>query len=145
MYKASTVAAYVVWFYNQHNKTINNIKLHKILYFLQAEFLVGKGTPCFSDEIEAWETGPVVPDVYREYKKFGNSAIPVMFTGPFNITVEDEIMIVNILKTSFKFSTFDLMCLSQNQTPWIRAYNRPGNNRTIYNNSIVEFFKNKEK
>lgn len=54
-------------------------------------------------------------------------------------------MIVNILKTSFKFSTFDLMCLSQNQTPWIRAYNRPGNNRTIYNNSIVEFFKNKEK
>ena len=67
MYNALSVAHYIIDFYNRNNRGISNLKLQKVLYFVQAEFLVGTfdHRPCFSDPIEAWDFGPVVPSVYH--------------------------------------------------------------------------------
>jgi len=59
--------------------SVSNLKLQKILYFIQAEFLVVKGIPCFEEEIIAWGFGPVVLEVYHEYKVYGAAGIPVFF------------------------------------------------------------------
>ncbi len=44
---------------------IRNLKLHKLLFFIQAEHLAWYGIPAFSENIEAWKKGPVVADVWR--------------------------------------------------------------------------------
>lgn len=72
-YDAVNVAACIICYCNDNNLPINNPRLQKILYFTQAEFLIEKGSACFSDDIEVWPTGPVVPDVYRMYYKFGSA------------------------------------------------------------------------
>ena len=32
--------------------------------------------PCFYENIEAWKYGPVVPNVYSEFKMYGSNDIP---------------------------------------------------------------------
>lgn len=71
MYKAEEIAAYIV----KTSKWMNKFKLQSVLYFVQAEFLVVKGTPCFPDPIEAWDFGPVIPSVYRQYAIYGGAMI----------------------------------------------------------------------
>lgn len=47
MYSAIIVAQYIIEHCNSIGKTISNLKLQKILYFVQAEFLVSKGNLVF--------------------------------------------------------------------------------------------------
>ena len=54
MYRALDVAEYVIRKANAIDDPISNLKLQKILYFIQAEFLITKNRPCFREEIEAW-------------------------------------------------------------------------------------------
>lgn len=65
MYSAVIAAQYIILRCNQLGKSISNLKLQKMLYFLQAEFLVSQDRPCFRERIEAWDFGPVVPEVSR--------------------------------------------------------------------------------
>ena len=54
MYNALLVANHIVKYCNSKNHPISNLKLQKLLYFVQAEFLVSKGIPCFREAIEAY-------------------------------------------------------------------------------------------
>lgn len=46
----------------------SNLVLQKLLYFIQAASLHYLQQPAFTDDIEAWQYGPVVPEAYREFK-----------------------------------------------------------------------------
>ncbi|MFM7886138.1 MAG: Panacea domain-containing protein, partial [Pseudanabaena sp.] len=63
---AYDVAAYIVD--KQVSTTGSGIpamKLQKLVYYAQAWSLVWDDKPLFSDRIEAWANGPVVPDLYE--------------------------------------------------------------------------------
>ena len=47
---------------------ITPLKLQKLLYYCQAYSLGLYGEILFSNIIEAWEHGPVVPEIYNKYK-----------------------------------------------------------------------------
>ena len=57
---------------------ISNLQLQKILYYLQVYFIQHEGIPLFEDEIEAWQFGPVIPEVYYEYCGFGGFEIQLL-------------------------------------------------------------------
>lgn len=75
MYKALDLANYIVAKCAKDGYPITHLQLQKILYFLQAYFLVNLNKPAFSDEIEAWKYGPVIRCVYNEYSCYGYSKI----------------------------------------------------------------------
>jgi uncharacterized phage-associated protein len=50
---------------------LTNLSLNKILYFAHAEFLVTHKYPLVNLTFEAWEFGPVMPIIYRQFKKYG--------------------------------------------------------------------------
>ena len=60
--KALDVAKYMVTKCVQDKCPISNLQVQKILYFIQKDFLQN-GSEAFSDDIEAWQFGPVVPEV----------------------------------------------------------------------------------
>ena len=95
MYNVLDVARYIIWYCKKKGFSISNLKLQKILYFVQAEFLVSVGIPCFAEEIEAWDFGPVVPEVYHEFKIFGSADIPksVCMNADEAILKKDKTMI----------------------------------------------------
>ncbi|MGA8142178.1 MAG: type II toxin-antitoxin system antitoxin SocA domain-containing protein, partial [Desulfobaccales bacterium] len=60
----------------ESGELISNLKLQKLVYYAQGFHLVFYDTPLFSERIEAWTYGPVVPDLYHEYKSHGPCSIP---------------------------------------------------------------------
>jgi len=156
MYDVLDVCRYIINYSNEKNSGISNLKLQKILYFIQAQFLVSENEVCFSDAIEAWDFGPVVPRAYREYKQFGAMNIPMIYsyfkTDPKNFWNVEEISfdenvikqhdrnIISYVVNAFaNYSATVLVELTHKQDPWKNAYS-PGNNLTITHDEIKRYF-----
>lgn len=140
MYASNLIADYLIKRSNQLGKAMSNLKLQKILYFIQAEFLVTKGEACFSENIEAWDFGPVVPNVYHKYKIYGSSNIPYIDDNCVQIiTDEDKKLIDGIFDECSKYSASTLVEITHQQSPWKEAY-RPYCSMVISNKSIKEYF-----
>ena len=77
MYRAIEIAKYTVAKCVRDGKPISNLQLQKILYYIQRAYVRTTGDGLFPDKIEAWQFGPVVPDVYYTYAVFGGSSIPL--------------------------------------------------------------------
>src|SRR5271163_1555007 len=54
---------------------LTHLRLQKLLYYAQGWYLGIFGRALFTNRIEAWRHGPVVPDVYKELKKHGGATI----------------------------------------------------------------------
>jgi len=65
---AQDVTDLMLYWANRDGDLISNLKLQKLLYYAQAWHLVNFDVPLFGDSIEAWDFGPVIPNVYRQYK-----------------------------------------------------------------------------
>lgn len=52
-----------------------------------------KDKPLFDEPIETWDYGPVISDVYHEFKKFGNepiTSLPVIASIELDATLKDK-------------------------------------------------------
>ena len=134
----SRVVGFTLTFYKY---PISNLKLQKLLYFIQAYFLVEVGKPCFSDVIEAWDYCPIVPSVYKEYRVYGSSNIPCTDDGSeFRYIKDDDYDSLNrILAEVSKNTESQLTYITRNQLPWINA--RKSVTNRITNKAIADYFK----
>ena len=63
------------------NWSLSNLKLQKLLYIAHM-FALGRSNgnaPLLRDDFEAWDYGPVVPEVYRRAKVFGSKPVGNIF------------------------------------------------------------------
>lgn len=154
-YDVLDVSRYIINYSHKKDYGISNLKLQKVLYFVQAYFLIQTGHPCFKDKIEAWNFGPVVPKAYCEYKQYGCGDIPTTKSfimidkdniwnskrvefDDIIISDDDKSLIDKVVDKFSEYSATDLVELSQHQTPWIDAIS--SQNNEIKNDSIFEYF-----
>jgi uncharacterized phage-associated protein len=71
---------------------VTNLALQKILYLAQMVHLGRTGERLIEGEFEAWDYGPVTPDLYRTVRMFGDKPIQNVFFGAPRIfgTREEE-------------------------------------------------------
>ena len=63
------IASYISQRYeHQYGTRIDEMKLHKLLYFTQRECLVQLGEPMFGAKFKAWKYGPVILEIRQHYK-----------------------------------------------------------------------------
>lgn len=74
-YSSFDIANYIINKFLNDNQEINNIRLQKILYFLQASFLIEDKESLFTEKFEKWTFGATLPTVYNELKKYGSNPI----------------------------------------------------------------------
>ena len=143
-YSVYDVSSYVIKYSNEKLNGISNLKLQKILYFIQAFFLVYREPkqPAFNEKIEAWDFRPVVPVIYHKYKAFGGGDIPTEQYAECNIEEQDKKHIEYVLNGFANYSATDLVQLTQNQAPWKNVYNKYDsyNSNEITKKSIYEYF-----
>lgn len=53
----------------------DQMKLYKLVYYAHAWYLGNGCGELYSEDIKAWPHGPVVPDLYGQFKRFGRGAI----------------------------------------------------------------------
>ena len=140
MYDVLTIASYIVKYSWEKGYSLSNLKLQKLLYFIQAQFLVSKKQACFNQDIEAWEYGPVVPAVYQKYKMYGGASIP--YAGEKTTqTIEssDEKLIDRVIDYCSKYTASYLVAVTHAQNPWKDVY-VPNMSNVISKDSIKKFF-----
>ena len=98
---------------------LSNLKLQKLVYFAQGLYLGMQGTPLFREPIEAWEHGPVVPDLYRAFKYRGHRAIepPQQFSTD-DYSPEAREILDAVLVVYGQFSAWKLRDMTHQEPPW---------------------------
>ncbi len=153
-YKALDIAKYIVQYSNKEKYEISNLRLQKLLYFVQGQFILEKSKFCFEDELEAWKYGPVVPSVYSFYKYYGNFSIEErpeyaidwqtgkiqdVYFDDNKIREEDKSIINTIVKNAQEYSVNQLVNITHQQSPWKVAV-KTGLNSVITKESLKDFF-----
>ncbi len=54
---------------------VSNLHIQKLLYYIQANFLVNNDAACFKEDILNWRYGPTVEEVYSELREFSSDPI----------------------------------------------------------------------
>ena len=156
-YRAIDIAKIIVNDAIDIGHPITNLKLQKLLYYVQAAFLVEYNTPCFDDDIVAWKYGPVVERVYNDFRIYGsniiNNRITQLRTAEFNgerivfktvdidslnIPEKDATLILSIVNKFSTYTAWQMVELTHKETPW--ADTKIGD--TISNDKIRTYFKN---
>lgn len=143
-YTADNVAKYLIYLAsqelvgdNQEREGITNLKLQKVLYFVQAYYLAKLGRPLFSDKIEAWEYGPVVPTVYRKYRSHVSN--PIILEGDkSSLSDEDKKVVQKIWDTFGGYSASRLVDITHAHSPWKEASATP--TKIITNKALREYY-----
>jgi uncharacterized phage-associated protein len=74
-YDARAVANYFLELANAEGLPVTPMAIQKLVYFAHGWMLAVYGRPLISQRIEAWDYGPVIKDLYHEFKRFGDSPI----------------------------------------------------------------------
>jgi uncharacterized phage-associated protein len=121
MANAHEVAKYII-----KSLPVDNLKLQKLLYYSQGVYLVlHNKTPLFLEPIEAWDYGPVVPEVYRSYKSHGFDIIEPEDDAPLPLTIDEIEATDKALACFGEMSGVMLIHQTHWEKPWRDAY-KPG-------------------
>lgn len=162
MYDVLTISRFIINYSNEKKYSISNLRLQKLLYFVQATFLLETNKPCFKEKIIAWDFGPVVIEAYNEFKTSGCLSISTVKTyneddktlnwweniktKTFDdsiIKLEHKTIIKNIIDSLSMYSTQYLTKITHNQQPWKETYT-PNANSEIKTENIKTYFKQQE-
>jgi uncharacterized phage-associated protein len=103
----------------EHGDSLTNLKLQKLLYFMQGFHLDFFGVPFFNEPIEAWTYGPVVPVVFQEFKKFKKRDIsPDSYSDNLVLTADEQQMFDMVYQEYNQFSAVTLMNMTHTEGPW---------------------------
>jgi uncharacterized phage-associated protein len=96
---------------------ITSMKLQKLIYYCQAWHLVRSGAPLFTERIEAWPQGPVVPTVFRDHR--GHYSVDSWPRGNPDALAADETWTLGwVLSKYGSFSAESLSEMTHMELPW---------------------------
>jgi len=107
------------------NASLINLKLQKLLYYIQAWSYGINKKPMFDGEFEAWIHGPVNREIYDRFNstKYLYSEIDLDDCRNKEVVLspEDAEFVDFILENYLKYSGAELERLSHNEIPWIKT------------------------
>ena len=128
------------------DNSIDNLKINKLLYYVQGWSLVRLGHPMFDDEIQAWDYGPVIPTVYHIYKCCGKSPIeePSEAFDEKRLSPKELELLIDVYTQYGRYTGWALKDMTHVKGgPWDQAY-RPKANCRIDLNTMKDYFLGQE-
>lgn len=143
MLSANDVAHHFLIHAREVGELVTHLKLQKLCYFAQAYHLAMTDTPLFDGDLEAWEHGPVSPEIWREYRY---TRTPLSPPPDLLDPVQDaeELEFLGIIGQKFgPYSAVQLRNLSHRTAPWREAWARAGSggDPTITPESMADYFR----
>lgn len=112
--------------------------LQKLVYFAHGWHLALKNQPLIEDEIQAWEFGPVIPNLYRALAQWGAQSVDDTIDAPTEkILPESEEVLEQVFSAYAKYSAATLSALTHKAgTPWQKVF-EPGKRGLVIDNNII--------
>ena len=109
------VAKYISQLYKQlFNEAIDEMKLHKLLYYSQRQCLTEFNKPLFNDNFEAWAYGPVIPIVRNNLQE--------IISNKEKINFEEKDLVKDIVLQYAPIDSFELSEMTHKETSWQNAH-----------------------
>lgn len=108
------------WFYNNNGQVKTdskrgNVVVQKLCYYAQAMSLVVLNRPMFANKISAWKQGPVIANVYYNYRWY----TPILRLFEEKTIDEDEKMILKVINSVYGYKTAsELTQITHRELPW---------------------------
>ena len=125
-------------------RPIEKIRLNKMLYFAQGHALSELGHALFTNQIDAWEHGPVVSVVFNGFEKI-IEATDELGIEDIKINPEDMEIILDVWSRYGGYKARELVDLThQTGTPWADSYIQGKKNVHIPQDLIKRYFSKPE-
>ena len=133
MTKAINIASYIC-----RTIKVDPLKLQKLLYYTQAVTLVRLDKPAFFEEIEAWDYGPVIREVYKKFRH--TNEIIEKIDNKFNTLDPELITCIDIVIDYYgSKSGSALVNETHSESPWKDAYKK-GKNTIISKDVMKKYY-----
>lgn len=78
------------WLAERSGWSLSNLELQKRLYLAHMIHLARTSEPLIQEGFEAWDYGPVVPELYHEAKVYGAQPVGNIFPSRFRISANSD-------------------------------------------------------
>ena len=126
---------------NGQSFSLSNLKLQKLLYFLQMYHYEQHGQLFFKDDVfEAWRYGPVIPKVYNEFKSFGANDIFLIQTPDLSTLSEQQRESIRNIWHFLRNKTASQLVTASHKEggPWHIVYNDKKTPLKKIDNKLIE-------
>lgn len=111
---------------SDEDRSCTNLKLQKLLYYIQSWNLALTGEKMFDGKFQAWIHGPVNREIYDRFKETKGLYSEMELTDiatDYNaeLSDEDKARIDNVLEVYAGFASFQLEKMTHDEDPWINA------------------------
>lgn len=128
---------------------ITHLKLQKLIYFAQGIYLAYTDNALFKEKIQAWQHGPVVPNVYSLFSVYGKDEISKKLSKEELDTISqiekdnDISMVLNYVYNNFGiYTAWQLREISHEVNgPWDITVKEKGLNSEIDKKLMKNYFK----
>lgn len=155
-YPAYTIADYFLSKASEEGRALTPMQLIKLVYIAHGWHLGYYDKPLITDEVEAWQYGPVIDSLYQQVKRYGSGAVTDPVTPNWLSSVRatpnvDPLIFpfLNSVWDAYKqFSGVQLSSMThQHDTPWDITWNqrngRSWRSAPIDNEDIKKHYKAK--
>lgn len=142
VYTAEQIADWLLAYAEYKNKIITRKSLQKLLYFAQAHNLEKNGNILFSDEIEAWVHGPVVPQIWKNNIENSSDSknYEVKLTNEVDFRTYDSIstqLLLNVWATYSHLPAQHLENKTHKELPWIWNWDKENNKGSVISTDLL--------
>ena len=149
------VANFVLDFCDANGRSVTNLSLQKIVYFCNVWSLVKFGRPLLRHQFEAWQYGPVLQYLYRDFRRYDDRPIVGRATRidpstgnkevvRYEFDQETETLLTKVVDFYSQLRANDLVSLSHAKGgPWHDVWNhgdRVNPGMKIEERSIAEYY-----
>lgn len=141
MYDVLTVADAILKIAKARGLSLTPMQIVKLTYIAHGWSLGLRGKDLFGNRIEAWQYGPVIPDLYHATKTYGRNPIPLPDVGDaedIKVSPEDRSFLSEVFD---KYGHLDGITLSylthKAGTPWSQVY-RQGQRYIAIPDDLIE-------
>lgn len=134
-YETVHIAKYIINKCTIDQHPISNLQLQKILYCIQRDFLKNDML-AFDDDFEAWQFGPVIPEVYYLFCGFG--AIRIQMKYDLDIGSDYAALINPIIERKRLLNPWDWSeDINATGKAWDKVYSNGSGNHKVIPKQII--------
>ena len=140
MYNCFDIADYLLKKAKEEGEGIDPMKLLKLTYIAHGYNLGFFDKPLFSNQVQAWKYGSVIPDLYQAVRMFGKNNVDpflIKMSAKNEITEEYQEFLRKIWNKYKNLSGLQLSALTHEEgSPWSQVWD--GTHDAVIENSIIE-------
>jgi uncharacterized phage-associated protein len=146
MYNAVDVAIELLRVARKHAKPLTQMQLQKLVYVAHGLSLAKRNLPMIREQVNAWQYGPVIPEIYHRFKAYGandiNFADLPESKEADNFDKESRDILEEVVNAFAHYSGGQLSELSHRQgSPWHKVWFDSRGNEVrgaIINNDLIK-------